>query len=156
MESYGVDRFGLDSQTFWYELLAVADEKIKQATEETRAAVDFFMSSVAHLSLLTMLSLGSAVFAREREPVLAVAGVAALLVPFAYVQAVRNVGEWRYAVQALVNTSRPSLAAALSLSLPKTFAEEKHMWNSAAGLVHHGAHDDYLRVLDPLRASSNP
>jgi len=155
MESYGVDRYGLDSQTFWYELLAVADDKVRQSTEEARAAVDFFMSSVAHLLLLAVACAGSAAFAHDRTPVLAAAVAAALLAPCAYLQAVRNVLEWRYSVQALVNTSRPSLAASLSLTLPGTFGDERRMWESASGLVHHGAHDDYLRVLDARRMPSS-
>src|SRR5450432_2016185 len=154
MESYGVTRYGLDSQTFWYELQAVADVKVSQSTEETRSAVDFFMSSVAHLSLLSGVSVLLVPFADNPLPVALVALVALGLVPCAYLQAVSNVGEWRWAVQALVNTSRPALARALSLTLPDSYRAEHEMWQSVAGFVHYGVHDDYLRVLDPRRASA--
>lgn len=152
MESYGVSRFGLDSQTFWYELQAVADERVRQSTEETRAAVDFFMSSVAHLALLAVVSFALAPLAQSPLAVLGVAAAAAALAPVAYAQAVRNVGEWRWAVQALVNTSRPALAKALALSLPATYEEEHALWTCVSGLVHHGAHGEYLQVLNRRRA----
>lgn len=154
MESYGVTRFGLDSQTFWYELQAVAHDRIRQSTEETRAAVDFFISSVAHLSLLSLATFALLPVADQPLAALAVAAAAGLLAPGAYGQAVRNVGEWRWAVQALVNTSRPALAEALALSLPASFSAERELWTSVSGLVHHGAHDDYLKVLDPRRVPS--
>ncbi len=57
-------------------------------------------------------------------------------------------------MQALVNTSRPALAEALALSLPASFSAERELWTSVSGLVHHGAHDDYLKVLDPRRVPS--
>lgn len=155
MESYGVSRFGLDSQTFWYELQAVAHARVRQSTEETRAAVDFFMSSVAHMALLAVVSLALAPVASQPLPLLGVAAVAVALVPAAYSQGVRNVGEWRWAVQALVNTSRPALAKALALSLPASYEDEHELWTSVSGLVHHGSHDDYLRVLNPRRATSD-
>jgi hypothetical protein len=151
MEGYGESRFGLDSQTFWYELQAVADDKVRRSTEETRAAVDFFMSSVAHLGLLSVASASVAPSADRPLVPLAVSIGAAILLPAAYGQAVRNVGEWRYAVQALVNMSRPALAAGLALGLPGSHDAERRMWLGFAGLIHHGPRGEYLRVLDPVR-----
>lgn len=155
MEGYGESRFGLDSQTFWYELQAVADDKVRRSTEETRSAVDFFMSSLAHLLTLAAASASASAFAKSSPVVpLAIAGASLLLAPAAYAQAVRNVGEWRYSVQALVNTSRPALAQALSLRLPSSHAAERVMWQGFSGLVHHGPRDAYLRVLDPVRVAA--
>ena len=114
------------------------------------------MSSVAHLALLSAVSLVAAPAADRPAVPVAVAAVAALLAPAAYLQAVRNVGEWRYAVQALVNMSRPALAHALALRLPVSHASEYEMWQGFAGLVHHGPRDAYLRVLDPLRVRDAP
>lgn len=153
MESYGESRFGLDSQSFWYELRAVANDDVRRSTEETRAAVDFFMSSLAHLIALSAVSLTTVAFAENRLVPLVVAFIAAILAPAAYAQAVRNVGEWRYAIQALVNTSRPALASSLGLRVPPTYAAEARMWRNLSGLVAHGPHDEYLRVLDPLRVT---
>lgn len=156
MESYGENRFGLDSQSFWYELRAAADDDVRKGTEETRAAVDFFMSSLAHLIALSAGSIALAAFADNRAVPLAVATTAAILAPGAYAQAVRNVVEWRFATQALVNTSRPALASSLGLRLPSTYNDEMRMWSTFSGFVRHGPHDEYLRVLDPLRLPQGP
>jgi len=157
MEGYGVSRFGLDSQTLWYELQSAASERLRRDTDEAQGAVDFFISSVAHLSLLAVISTGT--FLVSYDPVThghnpgpaIVALVAAALVRPAYLQATVNVLEWRWAVQALVNTSRPALAQSLSLRLPRSLRDEEEMWQSFSGLVHHGRHDAYLRVLDRRR-----
>lgn len=156
MESYGQSRFGLDSQTFWYEIQAVAEDRIRDQTQEARAAVDFFMSSIAHLMLLTCACVVLAPAADQAFVPLAVAAVCAALIPAAYSQAVRNVGEWRFSVQALVNTSRPALAEALSLTLPETYEQERDMWRNATALVVGGPRDAYLQALNPLRIAHGP
>jgi hypothetical protein len=151
MEGYGASRFGLDSQTLWYELQSAASERMRRDTDEAQGAVDFFISSVAHLSLLTAVSAGTFLVSHEPAPGF-VALTAAVLVRLAYLQAAVNVLEWRWAVQALVNTSRPALAQSLSLRLPRSHKDEKEMWQSFSGLVHYGPDDYYLRVLDRRRA----
>lgn len=152
MEGYGHSRYGLDSQTFWYELLAVADDKVRLATEEARAAVDFFMSSLAHLTLLLVVCMSLVPNADQPFVLVGVSFAAAVLIRLAYLQAVANVGEWRWSIQALVNTSRAPLANALALTLPPTYEGEQEMWISASGLVHYGPAAEYLRVLNARRA----
>jgi hypothetical protein len=152
MEGYGQARYGLDSQTFWYELLAVADDKIRLATEEARAAVDFFMSSMAHLALLLVVCVALVPLAHQPLVLGVVIVAAAGLIRLAYLQAVANVGEWRWSIQALVNTSRAPLAEALALTLPSTYEDEHDMWTSVSGLVHYGPEAEYLRVLNARRA----
>jgi hypothetical protein len=156
MESYGLTRYGLDSQTFWYELQSVANERVSRSTEETRAAVDFFMSSLAHLSLLAVVSLCAWPFTTDPVPIVITGLFCAALTPLAYLQAVRNVNEWRWSVQALVNTSRPALAQALVLSLPDSHEAEQRLWRAASQLVHRGtAAPKAIRVLDRYRAKPN-
>jgi hypothetical protein len=151
METYGSSRFGLDSQSLWYELQSVANDRLRRHTEEARAAVDFFVSSIAHLLALAIISLVVGVSTGDALPMAVSAASAVLCVP-AYSQAVRNVGEWHYAVQALVNQGRQPLAESLVLQLPESMAEEKQMWESFTGLVHYGRHDHYLKTLDLHRA----
>ena len=76
------------------------------------------------------------------------------LVPLSYRQAVRNVGEWRLAIRALVNLGRLPLAKALGLRLPATFEDERELWETYTGLVAHGSHPSYLTVLNRHRATS--
>lgn len=151
METYGASRFGLDSQSLWYELQSVANDKLRRHTEEARAGVDFFVSSIAHLLALGLVSMVVGVSTGEALPI-AVSAVSVILCVPAYSQAVRNVGEWHYAVQALVNQGRLPLARSLILQMPESMAEEKLMWESFTGLVHYGRHDNYLKTLDLNRA----
>ena len=158
MEGYGVSRFGLDSQTLWYELQSAASERLRRDTDDAQGAVDFFISSVAHLSLLAVVSAGTFLVSHDpttgsHYPTPALVALAAVaLVRPAYRQATMNVLEWRWAVQALVNTSRPALAQSLALRWPPSHEDECEMWQSFSGLVHYGRRDFYGRLLDRHRA----
>jgi hypothetical protein len=154
MESYGVSRFGLDSQTFWYELQAAAPDAIRTATRETRASVDFFISSIAHLTLFSFACLIALPFV-DNPVVVALAAILSLsLTPLAYAQASANVLEWHWSIRALINTSREGLASSLGLVLPTNSTEEWDLWQAVSGLAHHGRQDNYLSVFDRNRVQS--
>jgi hypothetical protein len=75
------------------------------------------------------------------------------LLPVTYNNAVRNVGEWRLAIRALVNTGRLPVAKAVGLRLPATFQEERDLWDAYIGLVAYGPRHVFLRTLNRHRAS---
>jgi hypothetical protein len=150
LENYGDERFGLDSQTFWYEMQAVVSDRLRRDLEDTRSAVDFFVSLMAHAVLLACVCLVAAPLTGSWAPAI-LAIVAAASVPAAYQGAVANMVEWRYAVQALINTTRPQLAQSLGLQFPEDFETEREMWQNFAGLVYYGADQGYLRWLDGHR-----
>jgi hypothetical protein len=155
MEGYGRTRFGLDSQSLWYELLATTSSGLRRDTEDTRAGVDFFISALVHLAVLAAASLAVVAWAAATGDTavgsLLVAIVSLSLMPAAYSQAVHNVGEWRLAIRALVNTGRLPLADALGVRLPATFEQERELWTTYVGLVAHGPRRSYLRVLNHYR-----
>jgi hypothetical protein len=75
-------------------------------------------------------------------------GVVALaLVPFWYWTAVASTGEWRACVKALVNIGRQPLAAALSIRLPATLAQEQLMWACVSRLAQGTGDQDDVRIL---------
>lgn len=152
MERYGYHTFGLDVLTFWNELRGVAHDNLRRDGEDARAGVDFFISAIAHLALLAIASATVAAASRSVVPGL-VALVALGLMPLAYGQAVRNVDDWRAATQALVHLSRVPLANSLGLRMPRTFAEEREMWEAFMGVVQYGPGPDgfTLRQLDRRR-----
>jgi len=150
MEYYGDATFGLDSQTLWHELQAVANDNLRRDTEDARAGVDFFISALAHLIMLAVASGVVAVMSRRVPPALVAAGALGLA-PLAYVQAVRNVANWRSSVQALVHLGRLPLARALGFAMPPTFSAEREMWQMFAGVVHFGPREGYLKALDRRR-----
>jgi hypothetical protein len=150
MEIYGNRAYGLDSQTLWYELQSVVTESVRRDVEDARAAVDFFVSAIAHLTLLTAVASVVALWSYSLVPAV-VAVAAACLVPAAYRQAVLNVAGWRGSMRALVNLGRVPLADALGLRLPRTFESERAMWESFVDFVHYGPEPEYLKVLNPSR-----
>lgn len=154
LETFGVDRFSLDSQTFWYELNALAPERARKDADDARASVDFFISFVAHLALLSLVSL--IVAATTGSGAILVVGVSsAALVKLAYDAAVRNITDWRYAVQALVNLGRVPLATALGYQLPATLKEEQALWNGWGRFVRLDQ-QRYLSKFDEFRIRPEP
>jgi hypothetical protein len=150
LEEYGIDRFGLDSQTFWYELQSVASPSLRTDTEDTRAGIDFFISAVAHLTLLALCA-GGVAAATHGVTSTVTCVVAIVLAPLAYRQAVNNVDEYRVAVRALIHMGRKDLAEKLGYRLPDTFEEERWMWERLHWLVEKGNSEGQMSDLDDLR-----
>lgn len=153
-ETFGLDRFWLDSQLFWYELSAVVPERARKDEEDARASVDFFISFVTHLAMLSLVSLFVATTTGSGGA-LAVGVISAVLIKPAYDAAVRNTTDLRYAVQALVNLGRAPLAAGLGYSLPKRLTNERRMWASWSRLVQRGEHEP-LQRFDDRRLRQQP
>ena len=129
MESFGTTRYGLDSQSLWYELQSVVPETTRKYTEDGRAPVDFFVSSIAHMTVLSLSSL--VVGLVKGDPSLVIVGVAAALtLPLSYRLAVKNVKDWSGSVRALVNLGRRPLAQQMGLRMPQELVEERNMWAS--------------------------
>jgi hypothetical protein len=153
METYGSNRYGLDSQTLWYELQSTTSPTLRTDLEDNRASVDFFVSAVAHLSLLAVVSTGVAIACHGGHSIApaVVAVVSVALTRPSYLAAVRNVGDWHYSIRALVNLGRGDLAHALGLRLPQSFAEERRLWSAVTDFVSYGPRDEYLRFLNVYR-----
>jgi hypothetical protein len=149
LETYGSDRYGLDSQTFWYEVYASAPERCQTDADQARASVDFFISIVGLLALLSACA-GVAGVTTGASQCWVLALLAAAATRPAYSAAVRNMTDWRYAVQALVNLSRPGLAKGLGYRLPKTFTAERDFWMTWSHFVA-GDPQDALSSLDERR-----
>lgn len=163
IETYGDRRLGLDSQTLWYEIQSVAHPDLKRDADESQGSADFFISAIANIGILCVASLATTARALSfhlQAPqypriaaALALALISGALVYPAYRQAVNKVAEWRWALQALINTCRPSLAAALSLELPPTFKQERKMWEDVCTMIYYGSDPDTLLSLDRWRVN---
>jgi len=127
MEAFGSTRYGLDSQSVWYELQAVVPDTVRRQTEEGRAPVDFFISSVAHFALLSPAFLVVSIY-RGSFGLFVASILTGAVVPLSYRMAVRGVKDWGGSVRALVNLGRLPLADALGLRMPGKLAEEQEMW----------------------------
>lgn len=129
VETYGQDQFRLDLQTFNYELYGVASARLLQDVDDTRAQVDFFIGFVGQLSLLSFVSLFVAVQAQSGTALVVAVG-SIVLARLSYAAAVKNMIDLRYSMQALVNTGRPGLAAALGYRLPTKIKREREFWGA--------------------------
>ncbi|HML08667.1 MAG TPA: hypothetical protein VK430_11135 [Xanthobacteraceae bacterium] len=154
-ETYGVNRFKLDSQIMWTELWSSAPEQTRAEYEGAKAFVDLFVATF-YLSLaFTILSLVIIVLNAKHALLDAIAVVIPLAIA-AYSYRMANVAStyWSATVKALVNIGRKPLAQSLGLDLPATLAEEREMWESVVGYIFYGptGGSGYGRDLDKFRA----
>jgi hypothetical protein len=149
LETYGTTRYGLNSQALWYELLAVAPGTIREDLYENRGAVDLFVSALVHALALAIACLVVAGWYGSVANLVVVLISILLMRPF-YDGAVRNVLEWRYSVQALINVSRADLAARLGFVFPESFDLERWLWQSLDWRLDRGT-KAYDLALDRLR-----
>lgn len=155
LELYGSSRFGLDNQSMWYELLSVAPQDLRKDCEDTRTQVDFFVSSIVSL---TLVAVGSLIIATQSSGLVGylVAAASVVLIPLAYKAAVLAVLEYRYAVQALVNTGRIPLATSLGLKMPAELETEREMWQAFVTLVAYQEAIHYPETLNRHRQGHRP
>jgi len=152
IETYGWNRFRLDSQTFWSELVAVAPEGLREEEEAARTPINFFVSLV-FLSLLSTMTAVVLVVTVDAGPGTLFAGLIALaLAPVCYRLAVLNTRYLDSVVQALVNLGRVGLAKQYGLALPAKLDEERDMWERLFWFTYQPYDEAYIDDLTPYRA----
>ncbi|GAA3292037.1 hypothetical protein GCM10020218_066110 [Dactylosporangium vinaceum] len=134
LEEYGYDRYRLDTQIFWYELTAVADERTTKQVEQARTTVDFFVALLyGHLAVAGVALVGA--FVHPGALLWAAVVGLPLLAYCWYRLAVVTTDEWAAAVRAMVNVGRVAFAERLGVTLPATLEEERTMWARQSRLV---------------------
>jgi hypothetical protein len=129
MENWSSERYNLDALLMWHELYGVSRDSVRRDTDEGRAPVDFFVSAIAHMTLLLVASVAIAATVPHARVRALVIGVAALLViPASYRLAVKNMIDWAQSVKAMVNLGRVDLARAMGLRIPIQLKGERRMW----------------------------
>jgi hypothetical protein len=155
-ETYAFNRFNLDSQLLWSELIAVAPSVTNVAIERARAAVDFFVSLIYLSGLFAIASVAMSVFGHaDRFKLLVIGLVAAGLTPVWYRLAVVSTSHWASAVQALVNLGRKPLAEALALEVPRDLKAEREMWRYVNWFVGYEFHPEVVPLVNTYRASAS-
>lgn len=127
-ETYGETRFNLDSQTLWYELVAVTPPYIQSEIDSAQSSVDFFVA-LLYLSFFFGVACWI-LWAIEdfKIGILLLSAPAFSLAFLCHWLAIKAIDAWSYPIHALVNLGRVKLADSLGLKLPKTLEEEKEMW----------------------------
>jgi hypothetical protein len=136
LETYGHDTYKLDSQQFWFELVGTADSAVRQEQDEMRAQVDLFVAAIAAFSLLSVGSVAVVFVVADKVPPAALAVGSALLVPIAYLGALRNMKDWRNSIRAMINLGRFRLADGVGVVVPWRLDDEQQMWAALSGVIH--------------------
>lgn len=157
IETYGWDRYRLDSQTMWSELQAAVPEGLRGESERARAPINFFVSLV-YLSIVeALVCLLTAIVGSSGHAALLFLGILALaLVPVWYRLAVLNTRFLLAVVQATVNVGRIGLAASMGLAIPSTLAEERDMWERLYWFIAAPFKSEYVADLDDDRRRDAP
>lgn len=135
-ETYGYDRFGLDSQALWSELYAMVDESLREEYAAARAGTDQFVALFWLAGLFSGISLVTASLSTNDRLQLAVVGsIAFVTLPFWYLAALKSTRYWQSTHQAIVNLGRPRLAEALGFLLPRGIERERELWTAIAQYV---------------------
>lgn len=155
-ETYGLDRFCLDSQTFWSELLAAAPENLRAEEDAARTPVNFFVSVVFMSGATALLSFAVLLFGDGSTAVLVVGLAAVVAAPASYRLAVLNTRSWAGVVQAVVNLGRVGLARQYGLCLPRRLEDERDMWNRLSWFTSGPFSTRFQADLDSYRVEQLP
>ncbi|MFM9372158.1 hypothetical protein [Streptomyces sp. Da 82-17] len=152
-EEYGHDRFRLDTQVLWNELMAAVPAQTGRAAETSRTNVDFFVALLYGHAGVAVAALAALPVAEDRALLLSATVLLGALVPLWYRSAVVATDEWAAAVRALVNLGRKPLATALGLELPQELAEERRMWQLVTRMSRRPYHPAAEEAFAPYRAA---
>lgn len=162
-ETYGVDRYQLDSQLLWYELISVAPKKLQDELDNSRAGSDFFVA-IIYLSAAYGLSALALFFLAVYHGLYMIglglwvqAVVATVAIPLiSYELAVSSTTYWATTVRALVNVGRIKLAEQYGLDMPATIDKERRMWQALRTFLFYPYSSTSGTALNAYRVKSSP
>jgi hypothetical protein len=153
LEEYGYNRYRLDSQALWYELIAVSSKQLSQQVDTARAGVDFFVCLLYGQLLVAAAALaGLAALGPHDTTLLVTAGTLIVLTPLSYRLAWVTTDDWAYTVRALVDLGRKPLAESLGLCLPVELKAERIMWRRYSRMVSQPYDKTHVTDLDEFRS----
>lgn len=129
-ETYAIDRYYLDSQTFWHHLAASAPDYVVKAEASARTNVDFAVA-LSWMSSSLAAAAGITWITRLTNLWLVVLFFLAVISAYgAYRMAVLGTDEWAAAVRAQVDLGRVKLAQTMGFELPETIHYERMLWSN--------------------------
>src|SRR5262249_8472450 len=128
VETYGWDRYRLDSQTFWSELISAVPDSLRAEEESARTPMNFSVALIYLSALLGVVCLIANLGTNSSAVLIAVGLLSLLLVPVWYRLAVLNTRYFSSVVQAIVNVGRVELANKMGLAIPRKLEDERAMW----------------------------
>jgi len=154
-ETYGWNRYRLNTQTLWYRIQAAAPDAATKAVDTARASVDFFVCLLYGHLLVALAALVALASGQRGEPRLAIClAITVVVAVVSYRLAVTATDEWSSAVRGVTDLSRVPLAAALGLKMPETLEEERQMWRGVYWLDREPYSEEASEYLSPYRLVS--
>lgn len=134
-ETYAGDRYQLDSQLLWHNLIAVVPARAVSAVDKARTSVDFFVCLLYGGAVMALLGTLTEIIGNSSTRSIFAILIGVLLSLACYRLAVLSTDEWDASVRAVVDHGRIGLAAAFGLKIPADLAEEQYMWRAVNTLV---------------------
>lgn len=153
IETYGWDRYRLDSQTLWSELMSAVPDSLRAEEESARTPINFSVSMMYLSGLLGIvcLAVSFSIGGSSIAPI-AVGIIALLLVPAWYKLAVLNTRYLSSVIQAIVNVGRVELAKKMGLIIPRRLQDERDMWERTFWFVDERFNEKYASDLNSYRS----
>jgi hypothetical protein len=156
-ETYGVQTYRLDSQTFWTQLVAVVPDSLRREVLGARVTVDLCVALVYDSLAVGILSLAVGVAPRG-GPHLGTSALGIFVALSAFIwyrAAVSRCAYWDSAVRALVDMGHVPLAAALGLTMPRSIEKERQMWTLMAQLSFYPYDPTWAVQIDEFRSGQS-
>jgi hypothetical protein len=150
-ETYGYDRYQLDSLSLWSELTCLVPDALRQEEMNAKAPIDFFVSLVWLAPCYAVLAAASLVEAGFDGWVSGSVVLALVAVPVCYRLAVVASDRWASSVRAIVNVGRLPLAERLGFDVPRSIVSERRLWQAISWFVTENYDESYSRDLTPFR-----
>jgi hypothetical protein len=155
MEAYGAEKYGLDSQIMWFELLDVAPASLKSALDDTSLEADTLLCGIYTAAGLAAAALAGAAWRAslgiEDTKLWVVAGVSIVLALALYRALLGTAATWAFEVRSLVDGGRDPLRRRLGLRSPQSPADEQRMWTALVGSRWYDHSPERFRILAEYR-----
>lgn len=151
IETYGWDRYRLDSQCFWSELISVVPDSLRSEEQAARTPMNFAVSMMYLAGLTGAACVVTGLLTPGPITPVVVGILAMSAVPAWYKLAIINTRYESSVVQAIVNVGRKELAAQMGLALPAKLADERTMWKHLYWFVTENFDQSYTADLDVYR-----
>jgi len=152
VETYGWDRYRLDSQTLWSELMSAVPDSLRSEEESARTPINFSVSMMYLSALLGVACLAVNLSLAGSTIAPTVVGlISLLLVPAWYRLAVLNTRYLNSVIQAIVNVGRVELAKKMGLAIPQKLQDERDMWERVFWFVDERFNEEYVSDLNSYR-----
>lgn len=162
MESYGADKYGLDTQIMWFELLDLAPASLQSALEDISLQADTLVCGVYTALGLAAAALAAAAWRASAgyadAKLWITSAVSAAVSVLLYHALLGTAVNWSITIKSLVDGSRDELRQRYGLRAPDSAADEKQMWEALVGSRWYDHSPERLQVLTEYRvaAASSP